>query len=176
MPEIPILDELGADLRAAFRSRERRRLRGVWAVPAVAVAAAAALLFGLDRGAPAPATAAEVLRRAAYAAQTAPAPFPRDDQYFYVHSLTTNLSMNLGPGRSKARLVTRDRRIWTRVARPGRLIEKPGREFDIGRTRYLLGSIQLNRAGMFAFPTEPRTIYERLRAQVEGRGHSPDGE
>src|SRR3954453_22470393 len=137
MPEIPIVDEVGADLRVAFRSRERRRRRAVWAVPAVAVAAAAALRSGRARGAPAPATAAEVLRRAAHPAQTAPAPFPRDDQYFYVHSLTTNLSMNLGPGPTNARLVTRDRRIWTSVARPVRLVEKPGSQFDIGRTRYL---------------------------------------
>src|SRR3954447_19987292 len=151
MPEIPILDELGADLRVAFRSRERRRRRAVWAVPAVAVAAAAALLFALDPRAPGPATAAELLRRAAHAAQTAPAPFPRDDQYFYVHSLTTNLSMNLGPGAARARLVTKHRRIWTSVTRPGRLVEKPGREFEIGRTRYRLGSIKLSRDGMLAF-------------------------
>jgi len=84
--------------------------------------------------------------------------------------------MNLGPGSSSARLVTKDRRVWTSVARPGRLVEKPGREFDIGRTRYRLGSIELSRDGILAFPTDPRTIYARLRAQVEDRGHSPDGE
>src|SRR3954453_18799304 len=131
MPEIPILDELGTELRIAFRARERRRRRGLWAAPVVVAAASVALLFGLDSGhvAPPQATAAELLRRAARAAQTAPAPFPRDDQYFYVRSLTTNLSMNLGPGPARARLVTKHRRIWTSVTRPGRLVEKPGREF-----------------------------------------------
>src|SRR4051812_43400171 len=197
MPEIPILDELGADLRVAFRSRERRRRRAVWAAPAVAVAAAAALLFGLDRGAPAPATAAELLRRAARAAQTAPAPFPRDDQYFYVRSLSTNLMTSEPPKPGRQALVTVERRIWSSVDKRGRLDSRfvaatypgatPGqrRELeetvrtsaepprDIGHQRYRLGSIKLSREGMLAFPTDPRAIYERLRGQVDDRGHSP---
>jgi hypothetical protein len=176
MPEIPILDELGADMRIAFRARERRRRRVHLAVPALAVATGAALFFGLSNGAAPKATAAELLRQAARAAQTAPAPFPRDDQYFYVRSLTTNLSMNLGPGPAKPRLVTRERRIWTSVARPGRVIEQPGREFDLGHQRYRLGSIQLTREGMLAFPTDPRAIYDRLNDTYQGNGHSREGE
>jgi hypothetical protein len=203
MPEIPILDELGTDLRIAFRARERRRRRVRWAVPVAAVAAGAALLFGLGSGdvAPPKATAAELLRRAAHAAQTAPAPFPRDDQYFYVRSLSTNLMMSEPPKPGQQALVTVERRIWTSVKNRGRLDSRfvsatyPGasteqkRELeemvdataggpthDIGHQRYRLGSIKLSRAGMLAFPTDPRTIYERLRAQVEGKGHSPDGE
>jgi hypothetical protein len=84
--------------------------------------------------------------------------------------------MNLGPGREEARLVTKDRRIWTSVTRPGRLVEKPGREFDIGLTRYRLGPIRLTRAGMLAFPTDPQTIYKRLNDAYQGNGHSREGE
>jgi hypothetical protein len=202
MPEIPILDELGTNLRIAFRARERRRRRGLWAAPVVVAAASVALLFGLDSGhvAPPKATAAELLRRAARAAQTAPAPFPRDDQYFYVRSLSTNLMTSEPPKPGRQALVTVERRIWSSVDKRGRLDSRfvaatypgatPGqrRELeetvrtsaepprDIGHQRYRLGSIKLSREGMLAFPTDPRAIYERLRGQVDDRGHSPDGE
>ena len=200
MPEIPILDELGADLRVAFRARERRRRRGLWAVPVAAAAAAGALVVANAVDSP-PATAAELLRRAAHAAQTAPAPFPRDDQYFYVRSLTTNLMTSEPPKPGQQALVTVERRIWTSVKRRGRLestfvsatypgasaeqiramrehvgVTAGGPAHDIGHQRYRLGSIELSREGMLAFPTDPRAIYTRLRAQVEDKGHSPDGE
>src|SRR5213078_1073327 len=104
---LPILRELGDDLHAAFDRDERRatalvaaRRRRRWVLPAGGLAAAAAvagvLAFtsGLDSGhvAPAPATAAaQALRRAATVAEDRPAPFPRDDQFFYVRSRATNL-------------------------------------------------------------------------------------
>jgi hypothetical protein len=200
MPEIPILDELGADLRIAFRAHSRRRRR-LWAIPAVAVAAGTALLFALGSGAPPKATAAEALRRAAQAAQTAPAPFPRDDQYFYVRSLSTNLMTSEPPKPGQQALVTVERRIWTSVAKRGRLesrfvsatypgaseeqkraleamarVTAGGPAHDIGHQRYRLGSIKLSREGMLAFPTDPRTIYDRLSDAYEGNGHSRDGE
>lgn len=200
MHDLPILDELGADLRVAFRRPARRRLRRWAAVPAVAVAAAlAALLVGLDSGAPERATAAELLRRAARAAETAPAPFPRADQYFLVRSLTMNLMTSEPPRPGQQALMTSERRIWTSVKRPGRLEQRvvsatyPGatpeqrrelegmvgdaaRPFHIGRARYRLGSIELSRSELLAFPADPATIYARMRAQVDDRGHSPEGE
>jgi hypothetical protein len=184
MPDLPILDELGGDLRTAFRRRERRRRRRWAALPVAAVAGAAALLIGLGSGSvaprPATATAAELLRRAAHAARTAPAPFPRADQYFYVRSLATNLSTPEPPVPGKAKLVTKERQVWTSLSRPGHLREKSAsgelKTFPLGRARYRLGSIDLTRRQLLDFPTDPRTIYERLRAQVGSRGRSPEGE
>jgi hypothetical protein len=204
MPDdLPILDELGGDLRAAFRRRARRRR---WLVPAAVAATAAAgalaLVTGLDSGrvAPVPATAAQVLRQAAHAAAGAPAPFPREDQFFYVRSSTTNLMSKEPPERGEVAIVTRDRWVWTSLKRPGRLREQfvsaiyPGatpeqrarlesiaRETtvpgELGSTHlYHLGAFKLTRQGLLAFPTDPRTIYERLRANVGTRGRSPEGE
>lgn len=205
MPDLPILDELGGDLRAAFRRHERRRRRRWAALPVAAVAGAAALLIGLDSGSvaprPATATAAELLRRAAHAAQTAPAPFPRADQYYYVRTLATNLAAREPPERGMAALVTKERRTWSSLDRPGRLRERfvsaqfpastpaqraeleraihqndqPPGEIDPAR-HYFLGDVELTRQELLDFPTDPRTIYERLRARVGNRGRSPEGE
>jgi hypothetical protein len=198
--DLPILDELGADLRRAFRTRERRRRRRL---PAAALAAAAAATFalvtGLDTGHVAP-TAAEALRRAARAALDAPAPFPRADQYFYVHSSRIDLTTPEPPRPGEAGLVTTERRFWISLERPGHLEQRfvaarfPGateaqrrageeqvrglsKTYPLGRAhRFHLGDFKLTREQLLAFPTDPRTVYDRLRANVGGRGHSPDGE
>jgi hypothetical protein len=138
---LPILRELGDNLSAAFErndypgradtmtGRKPRR----WLLPVglatAAVAAALALVSGIDnrRVGPEPATAAQVLRKAATAAEDQPAPLPRDDQFFYVRSRTTNLvapaSIDQADNLPTA-LVTKERRIWTSIDRSGRLEER----------------------------------------------------
>jgi hypothetical protein len=98
--ELPILRELEADLRAAFRAADSRRAphrrlptrRRRWslaAATAALAAIAAASVFALEGGGVTPTIAAAVLRRAADVAQRQPAPFPRDDQFYYLRSLSS---------------------------------------------------------------------------------------
>lgn len=214
LAQLPIVRELGVDLRAAYGRHEhapvrRRRRRALVIAGALSAAAAVAfaLVSGLDRGhvSPAPASAAQALAWAASAAESGPAPFPRDDQFFYVHSRATNLVTQASAaesGQSPAALVTKDRRIWTSVRRMGRLRERvikttfpvpadrrewtrqgmssPGLPADGIRIppskRYHLGDSALTRRQLLAYPPNPATIYDRLRARVGDRGHSPDGE
>jgi hypothetical protein len=217
---LPILRELGDDLSAAFDRNERQppaswpaRMRWGWLLPAgiatAAAVAALALVTGLNwRGGPESATAAQVLREAATAAEDQPAPFPRDDQFFYVRSRTTNLVAPASIEQAESlptALVTKDRSIWTSINRSGRLEERilatkfatdaerqkweragrpalgatpaSGHPISIGSGKlYRLGTIELTRRQMLDFPTDPRTIYERLYGQIGGRGHSPEGE
>lgn len=222
--QLPILRELGDDLRAAF-DRNEQQARSVTAVAgrrrrwllsagslaaAAAIAGALALISGIDSGrvAPASATAAQALRKAATAAEGRPAPFPRDDQFFYVRSRTTNLVAPASTDQADSlptALVTKERSIWTSIDRSGRLEdrivatnfatqadrqkwERAGRPalgatpatdhpISIGATKtYQLGPLELTRQQMLDFPTDPGAIYDRLRNQVAGRGHSPDGQ
>ena len=56
----------------------------------MACAAAAVVFVCVSAGASPPATsAAQALRRVAHVAAGAPAPVPRDDQFYYVHTLTS---------------------------------------------------------------------------------------
>lgn len=140
---LPIVRELGDDLRAAFERNEHQARAFVSAVPkrrrwllpagglvaAAAVAGVLALTSGIDNGhvTPAPATAAEALRQAAAAAEDHAAPFPRDDQFFYVRSRTTNLTVPASSDQADTlptALVTKQRSIWTSVDRRGRLEER----------------------------------------------------
>ena len=169
-----------------------------------AAAAAIALTSGADSGhiAPAPASAAEALRRVAAVAADAPAPVPRDDQYYYVKTRATWLSMFAGkdPGHThSASLVEHDREIWLSIDRTGKLVDRavgsrPLTRADANRRQspdgpahsmdqpmnaighYFVGDEKLSRAALLAFPTEPRAIFDHLRARVGNRGHSPDGE
>jgi hypothetical protein len=219
--DLPILRELGDDLSAAFDrtghqpragitiARPRRHRRLAAGLVAAAAVAALALMTGLDRRVgPEPATAAQMLRKAATAAEAQPAPFPRDDQFFYVRSRTTTLVAPAAIDQADTlptALVTKDRSIWTSVDRSGRLEERilatkfateaerqkwqragrptlgatpaTERPISIGPSeRYRLGTIELTREEMLAFPTDPRTIFDRLHGRVGGRGHSPEGE
>ena len=157
-----------------------------------AVAAAAALAFtsGLDGGRVEP-SRANALERAARAAQTTSQPVPRADQFFYVHSATTRLQAALRPGTREIEpqnivLITFDRRIWTSLERPGRLTENalsarypaaPEKRADRftaappvpapdrldPRAAYQLGGLKLTRRQLLDFPTDPATIYSRVR-------------
>ena len=202
--ELAGLGELRADLDAAFAraedARPSRRLSR-WLLPAggaaLAVAAAVvALTSGVESGrlGPAPANAAEALRQVAAVAARAPAQVPRDDQFYYVKTKALWLSMGAS---GAARLVEHDREIWLSIDRPGRLIDRivasrpltpaasgnraldgPG---DIDQSmepagHFFVGSEQLTRAELLAFPADPRTIFDRLRARVGDRGNSPDGQ
>jgi hypothetical protein len=97
-----------------------------------------AIVSGLDEGhvAPAPATAAEALRRAADTAEQAGGPgVPNDDQYFYVASEGTEMTSSFptsDPADGFSYLYTKRREIWLSVDRPGRLTEDP-----IGPHRWL---------------------------------------
>jgi hypothetical protein len=117
----------------APRRQHRTRRRALLATAAVAAAAGAgvAIVSGLDEGevAPAPATAAEVLRRAADTAEQAGGPgVPNDDQYFYVASEGTELTSTFptsDPADGFSYLYTKRREIWLSVDRQGRLRESP---------------------------------------------------
>jgi hypothetical protein len=195
---------------AVPRTRRRVPRPRRWVLPAGgllaagAVAAAIALVSGAESGrvSPPPANAAEALRRVAAIAQQMAAPVPRDDQYYYVHSQGTNLSMTIGRGSAVSRLITSDRRIWLSIQRPGRLLQhttavapltpddakrpspddQPGPNSGRPETmapasHYFLGNEQLSRAQLLAYPTDPRAIHDRLLAGLSpGQGHSPEGE
>lgn len=225
--DLPILRELGDSLHQAFERSERERaasgsadaawrrprllLAGGALLTACAVAGAIALTSGIDAGqvTPTPATAAEALTQAASAAEHHAAPFPRDDQFYFVRSHTTNLVTSASGDHADTiptALVTKERSIWTSIERSGRLEERitatrfatradekkwealgrpslaatpasSGTPMPIEPLRqYRLGSIPLTRQQMLDFPTDPQTIYRRLRAEVGNRGNSPDGE
>lgn len=215
-PALPILDELRAELKAAFVAHEgtsarwprlhvprRRALLPAGVLAVAAVAAVLAVTAGVDDGrvAPPSARAAQALDRVAAVAAQAPATVPTDDQFFYIHSHGTALSMFAGvdPTHQHAvQLVTTDSRIWLSIDRPGRVERRvmssqpltpadAGREQDpdAGLTpqpampaihRYNLGADHLSRAQLLAYPTDPRTIYNRLLAAVGDAGNSPQGE
>src|SRR5436190_7527347 len=105
MLDLPILQELRSDLygamvdASAMRRRHRLVLSAGGLATAVAIAAVLVVVSGVDRGqvSPAPATAAEALRQAAGAAEHHAAPVPRDDQFYYVKSLNSDLSVTVYP-------------------------------------------------------------------------------
>lgn len=129
--DITRLYDRHAEPMLGFFARRRR-----WALPAGGLAAAAAaaavaitLTSGADAGriGPAPADAAEALHRVAVVAARAVAPVPRDDQYYYVRTRATWMSMFAGedPRHEHAvTLVAHEREIWLSVARPGRLVDR----------------------------------------------------
>ncbi|MDA0179373.1 CU044_5270 family protein [Solirubrobacter phytolaccae] len=201
MPDI--LDDLRADLDAAFARAERKRARRGWTFGAAtaALASTAVAVVLLAGGTTPPATAAEVLRAVAGVAQDTPAPVPRDDQYYYVRSRTTNLSMFAGvdPKHEHAvTLVEADREIWQSLKRPGQMTVKvigkrPLTPADAGRRQgpdvavpgggrvgkqhhYLLGTERLSRAELLAYPTDPQVVYDRIRAHVGSGGDSREGQ
>jgi hypothetical protein len=205
MSDLPIIQELRSDLygamvdAAATRKRKRFVLSAGGLATAVAVAAVLVVVSGVDRGevAPAPASAAEALRQAAGAARHHAAPVPRDDQFYYVKSLDSDLSVTVYPhNRVVTALITKRRQIWLSIDRPGRLTESlVGTHFfkhasarerhdAVGVTRtamtpervYYLGGFRLSRQGLMSFPTDARTIYHRLLDNTHGAGHSPNGE
>lgn len=203
MPDI--LDELRADLDAAFVRAERSRgQRRRWTVGAATAAlATAAAVVALSTGSAAPATAAEALRAVARVAQDTPAPVPRDDQFYYVHSRETSISMFAGADPEHEHAVTLiegDRKSWVSVDRPGQRVttvldKRPLTPADAGRRQgpelpgadgrpspaqarhhYLVGGERLSRADLLAYPTDPRTVYERIRDHVGPGGHSVAGQ
>lgn len=104
LDELPILRELGEDLKAAFQTREipARDRRFVppgpagWLLSAAGAAAAVAgvviaFVLGFQGGSPTPPSATAALYQAADAATRHPQPFPRDDQFWYIRSIDTSL-------------------------------------------------------------------------------------
>jgi hypothetical protein len=137
------------EARAAARARllrddrprrrvPRRAVLGL-ATTAVAAAAAIAVVSGLDEGhvAPVPATAAsQALRRVATVAEHRDGPgVPGDDQFFYVASEGTELTVSAptsDPADSYSYLYTKRREIWLSVGRQGLL-----RQGQVGPPRWL---------------------------------------
>ena len=184
-----------ATAAVARRCRRPARLWGL-AGGAAAVAAAVALAFtsGLDGGRVTP-SQADALERAARAVETTSQPVPDADQFFYVHSTTTRLQASVAPATREIEpqsivLITSDRRIWTSFERPGRLTEDalsarypaaPERSADRftapasapapdrldPRAAYQLGGLKLTRRQLLDFPTDPATIYSRVRGADE---------
>ncbi len=134
--ELPILRELGADLRAAFQAANsrrplRRRLlrsRPRWSMTAATAALAAivaAFVLALQGGRVTPALASAVLRRAADVAQQQPAPFPRDDQFYYLRSLSSywrpvSLKWTSGGSTTAPKVQLRvEQQLWFSAGRTG---------------------------------------------------------
>lgn len=214
MSDLPILQELRSDLYGAMvaatagagatRTRTRKRHRRLvlslgGLAAALALAALLVLTSDVNRGGvtPAPATAAEALRQAAGAAEHHSAPVPRDDQYYFVHSIVSDLVMSIYPhGKVVTAVVTRERRLWSSIDRRGRIEERligsrfytpanrrqrrdatgTGNNLLPAERHYYLGQFRLSRRQLLIYPTDPRTIYRRLLADVHGAGHSPNGE
>jgi hypothetical protein len=117
---------------AAGRPRRRARLGWRLAVAGgLSVAVTAALLvaqnLGIGDRPPGPsAEAAEVLHRAARAAAAEPAPRVRGDQFVYVESTTTHLTVSVRDGRAERWLQRSHRRAWLSVdgSRAGLLRER----------------------------------------------------
>jgi hypothetical protein len=117
LDDLPILRELGDGLKAAFHganadvvarrrnpvpaSRRRAPMTrarswlgaGVLAAAVVIVALIVSVDLGIDGAQlwPGSAQAAQVLRQAAVAAETQPVAFPRDNQFYYLRSVTTSI-------------------------------------------------------------------------------------
>lgn len=192
MSELPILTELRTDLSDAFREAESpprlvRRPRRRWlalSAGGLLAAVAAGLVLSFTSGVqehrltPAPATAAAaVLTRAAAIVQDHEVPFPGPEEFFYVHSLDTNLSVNITTGASRS--ITVDRRLWASPTRASRLEVRPshGTPTDIGHVAYFIGNEQLTRTQLLAYPTDPDKILARLRAGYQdGQGSGLDAE
>lgn len=213
---LPIMGELGDGLAAAFRAEEAAQARHQsvarirrWLLPVATVATVAviagllALTLGVDDGSVSqtPASAAQVLRRTAQAAEHhVVTPFPRDQQFFYLSSTATNLVVGQPMSVDTIRLVTKARMIWTSIARTGRLEERllgtqatpgastagsspvhgdplttPARDLSPSGA-YHLGGFRLSPEALTAFPTDPRTIYNRLLGDVGDRGNSAQRE
>jgi hypothetical protein len=144
--DLPILRELGDDLKAAFRTappaaRSPRRMRraqarrrswlraGVLAAAVGIVAVIAVVNFDGAQLSPATAKAAQVLRQAASAAESGSVAFPHDHQFYYVRSVATFLQpitahpttpLREGQVRRLLRaLVTVQQRTWTSASRTG---------------------------------------------------------
>jgi hypothetical protein len=106
---------------AAGRPRRRARLGWRLAVAGgLSVAVTAGLLvaqhLGVGDGPPGPsAEAAEVLQRAARAAAAEPAPRVRGDQFVYVESTTTHLSVSVDGGTAERWLQRSHRKAWLSV-------------------------------------------------------------
>jgi hypothetical protein len=106
LDELPILRELGDDLKNAFRAGEatakprsrRPRVRSRWllgvgGLATAAVGAVLAFVVGVQGGSPSLPSATAALVQAAAAAEVHPVPFPRDDQFYYVRSVSTGLQV-----------------------------------------------------------------------------------
>jgi RNA polymerase sigma-70 factor (ECF subfamily) len=97
LEDLPILAELGDQLKAGFRRREARRLPAGRLLAALTAAAAITLVVVLALGVggsgfgSAEASAAQALRAAADAAARQPDSFPRPEQFFYIRWLTSGL-------------------------------------------------------------------------------------
>ena len=179
--------------------RRRRWMLPVGALVAAATAVAVALVSGVGGGTvrPAPATAAAALNRAAVAAQHHPAPVPGPAEFFYVRS--RNTVTNVPASADQADVLPTVRRTflresWQSFTRRGWLRERTvdvrvlrghpsqeaidpfspadGRGVSVGRLRFNLGNLQLDRDELLRFPTDPRTIYQRVRDGVGLRGRS----
>lgn len=176
------------------RARRRRRLAlSTAGLAGIAATAAIAISSGLGPGDPTEATAATVLTKTAAVAAREADQVPTPTQFFYVRSTSKGAirpaTVEAAAGGERPIPTVSTREIWTSIERPGRLLTTPlegtagtptpgnGRVGNIGpRGRYQLGSLELTRHELDAFPTDPATLYERLQAGVAGRGTTPEAQ
>jgi hypothetical protein len=192
---------IAADVDPAPRHQgPRRRWWLVVAPGALAAAVGAAILLSLGSGvqegkvAPAPATAAAALERAANAAtrKPAPEPFPRPDQFFYTRTQATYLDVAFAKdGITVPSLNTRTREAWISLGhrggertiatkqrfpssaaraawiKAGRVAFSPpgGKSMmAIGKSAYYLGNERLSYVQLLGFNQSGSALYQRLRA------------
>src|SRR4051794_6732674 len=141
--DLPILGELRRDLLAAFRAAEaphrgrftrrtrrqllRRSVAFAFVASGVAALGLASGIFDEHLG-PSNARAAQVLYAAAVVADRHPVPFPQDDEFYYVRSITTRLEPVSGVSRPLLRRAVRESpkvyvtiagATWTSATRTG---------------------------------------------------------
>ncbi len=133
LEDVPILAELGDQLKAGFRRREARRRPSAGRLAVVAagttLAVIAVLAWGIGGGGfvSSEASAAQALRAAADAASRQPEALPGPRQFFYVRWLQMTLVPVLQPGalgtislQRSARLMTETSEWWS-TTRNGRI-------------------------------------------------------
>ncbi|WP_431036051.1 CU044_5270 family protein [Streptomyces sp. P6-2-1] len=116
-----------------------------------------------------------LLRRVSLAAEQAPAPAPRPDQYIYIESVTATTYVRTRDHRSE---VVSDkphrRRVWTSPdGHKGWLVE-PGTTPKDGTTLDTDVDSVSAYAALDALPRDPNALLRRIYALSEGRGNSRD--
>lgn len=140
---------------------------GLAAVVTVGVLAAQVLQVG-DHAPASSASASEILRGAAAQAQRQPSVVVRGDQFVYVESITTNVSLPQGhePRPGEITSASKQRRIWLSAdgSRDGRLLERTTSGTAAGLDLVLPGcrdgkSVQTKGGTSATVPCEPQANY-----------------
>lgn len=199
-----MLDERLAGAALRRRPRAPRRM-ALATAGAVTVAAAVAVVFGLDSGGvhrdP---TAAQALERVARVAARQPAErtFVRPGQFWYVRSRTAYMTTAIGDRRAYSAITPSVREIWLGSTGGGRLNERGGKPVFLGerdRQRWRaagspsltrdnvaslggspsivpFGSRTLTFSQLRRLPTDADALYRRIRDAAGDAGPGPNQE